>query len=349
MRPLNERAPNLPWVELAHLPTPIQRLNWSGSSAATVWAKRDDLTSPAYGGNKIRKLEYLLGRALARGDRAVLTFGAMGSNHVLATTRFCAQLGLDCVAVMSRQVMTSYLPANLAAVIRSGAVLHSCPKFSGVADAAKEAAQAYFDRHGSKPMLIPPGGSSDIGALGFVNAAFELDQQIKQGVLPEPDRIYIALGTMGSVVGLGLGLAALGRKTEIVAVKVVHDSVADPDTMRTLWEKANDTLCREISGFPLIDISAAHLTVREEFFGSGYALPTDEASVAVDSARRAGLRLETTYTGKTLAALARDATNVAEDQHYLFWDTANSRPLAPAAGVNTDGIDPEIVEYLRPA
>ena len=241
MRPLNERAPQLPWIELANLPTPVQRLDWPESSAAKLWAKRDDLTSPVYGGNKVRKLEYLLGRALARNHKAVLTFGAMGSNHVLATARFCEQLGLDCIAIMSRQAMTSYLPGNLAATIRSGAELHSCPRFRDIANAAKTAAQTYMDRHGSKPMLVPPGGSSEVGALGFVNAAFELDRQIEQGVLPEPDRIYVALGTMGSVVGLTLGLAALKRRTEVVAVKVVVDEVADPDTMR--FAVATDQRC----------------------------------------------------------------------------------------------------------
>lgn len=347
MRPLNDRAPGVPWIGLAHCPTPVQQLNWPLATKTAVWAKRDDLTSPLYGGNKVRKLEYLFGQALAENRTTVLTFGAVGSNHVLATARHAASVGLTCIAILSRQVSTPFLPANLAAMIRAGAVLRSCPHFSDIGDAARSEIETWSSAHGDRPMLIPPGGSSATGALGYVNAAFEIDLQIKHGLMPEPDAIYMALGTMGSVVGLGLGLAAAGRRCRIVAVKVVHDMVANVELLRDLWGKTNESLRHLIPGFPAIDLDDRRVEVREQYFGDAYAVPTPEGLTAIEKAARAGLRLEPTYTGKTMAALIDDAARVGKDRNLLFWNTANSRPLAPASGVNTDGIDEELRAYLQ--
>ena len=144
---------SLPWVSLTKLPTPITRRGWPGQPGQRFWIKRDDLSSPLYGGNKIRKLEFLLGRALAEDRKAVMTFGVAGSNHVLATARCSRKLGLDCIAILSRQPATSYLAANLAAVARSGARTCNYPDISDQATAfsAHEqvaVGQNFHDLHG---------------------------------------------------------------------------------------------------------------------------------------------------------------------------------------------------------
>ncbi|MCZ6537020.1 MAG: pyridoxal-phosphate dependent enzyme [Gammaproteobacteria bacterium] len=337
----------LPWVSLANLPTPITRRGWPGQPGKRIWIKRDDLSSPLYGGNKIRKLEFLLGRALAENRKAVMTFGVAGSNHVLATARCSKKLGLECIAILSRQPTTSYLAANLAAVARSGARTCDYPRIGELAMAAVTELRREKKETGVYPLVIPAGGSNATGATGFVSAAFELRRQIEQGLLAEPDFIYMAMGTTGSVAGLGLGLAAAGLDSLVIAVRVVDESVANPCVLESLWRRTVMRLRKYDENFPDLPFDPERFDIRQQYLGAGYARGTPAGLKAVAIGRKLGLKLEGTYTGKALAALNDDLLDQASAAKVLFWNTANSRALPPASGLDPTLLDAGLQKYIR--
>ena len=192
-------------MELAELPTPVERLkSVSEQVGADIWVKRDDLTSTVYGGNKVRKLEYLLGDALAGTHDSVITSGAAGSHHVLATGLFGAELGLSVSAVLMPQRYSPHAEEHLRAAtnlgidlrqVRSAATL--LPAVSMLATRMKLARRS--------PYVIAPGGSSVPGIIGWVEAGLELSRQIESNVLPEPAEIVAPMGTSGTVTGLAIG------------------------------------------------------------------------------------------------------------------------------------------------
>lgn len=311
-------AERLPHVRLGDYPTPVQRLDRLGEviGAPRLFVKRDDLSGRPYGGNKVRKLEFLLGRALECGADRVLTLGAAGSNHALATAIYSHRLGLECSSLLHQQPNARYVARNLLFAKRSGARLEPV---------TSDRVAARIRRHGAFP--IPMGGSSVLGTLGFVNAGFELASQMRRDELPAPERIYVALGTMGTAVGLTLGLRAAGHDTRIVAVRVVTERIANPARFRRLYRNANRLLRRLDPTFPLCPLDGVDL--RDEFFGGTYALFTPAGMRAVALAREhASLTLEGTYTGKTFAALLADLQDSSlRDAPVLFWNTVNSRPF----------------------
>lgn len=325
----------LPRVALAELPTPLEKL--AGIDADRVYVKRDDQSAPCYGGNKVRKLELLLGRAQADGVKTVVTFGAAGSNHALATAIFARRLGMDCVSMLVPQVNARSVRRNLLMAMKSGAELHHCAGRRGVALGLLRVQIARCLRDGRPPMIIPPGGSSALGAAAFVNAAFELKEQVDAGILPPPDCIYAASGTMGTVVGLLLGVCAAGLPARIIAVRVTGPPYTSPEKARKLFAETNALLCTADPTFPRIPFPVDQFELRDNFLGPGYAVYTPESVAAVQRARDcAGLRLEGTYTGKAFAALLADAAaGRLRDRTALFWNTYNGRDLNP----EVEGLD----------
>jgi 1-aminocyclopropane-1-carboxylate deaminase/D-cysteine desulfhydrase-like pyridoxal-dependent ACC family enzyme len=181
---------------------------------------------------------------------------------------------------------------------------------------------------GIEPFVIPFGGTVPRGTIGFVNAAFELAAQIERGEMPKPDVVYVPLGSMGTASGLAIGFAALGLPIHVIGVRVVPAEIASLDRARQIMKEALALLNESDPGFPRLVPESVGLHVREGFFGDGYAQPTAEAREAVDLAAAQGLRLETTYTGKALAAVVADArNNQLADKTVLFWNTYNSRPI----------------------
>jgi len=325
----------LPRAVLAELPTPVEKLE--GIDADSVYVKRDDQTAPYYGGNKVRKLELLLGRAEADGVKTVITFGAAGSNHALATAICARRLGMDCVSMLVPQVNARSVRRNLLMGMKSGAELHHYAGKRGVALGLIRVQIKRRLRDGRAPMIIPPGGSSALGAAAFVNAAFELKEQVDAGILPPPDCIYAASGTMGTVVGLLLGVCAAGLPACIIAVRVTAPPYTTPEKARKLFAKTNALLCAADPAFPRVPFPEDRFELRDDFLGPGYAVYTPESVAAVQCGRDcAGLRLEGAYTGKALAALLADAAAGAlRDRTALFWNTYNGRDLNP----EVEGLD----------
>jgi len=324
----------LPHVPLAELPTPVQRLDrLSERLGVELWAKRDDLCSPEYGGNKVRKFEHLLAAARDRGARSVITFGAVGSNHVTATALFARRLGLHCAAAVFPQPMSGYARENLRADQALGVRLAFVPSpLLTPAAALALWIRLRRDRDTSPPYLVAPGGSTPLGTVGMVAAACELAGQVRAGMIPEPDRLYVPLGSCGTAAGLAAGVAAAGLRTQVIAVRVVDRVLANAALTRRMARRTAALLRRALPGFPEGD-PAAPLRVRHEQFGRAYAHFTRAGQEAVRlAADEEGLALEGTYSGKALAALVADArAGALAGRTALFWITCNGQDLSALA------------------
>jgi 1-aminocyclopropane-1-carboxylate deaminase/D-cysteine desulfhydrase-like pyridoxal-dependent ACC family enzyme len=339
---------NLPFLTLAELPTPLDRADNLAAELGldTVWIKRDDLSGMLYGGNKVRKLEYLFADALAQNCDSVMTFGAVGSNHVLATSLYAKQLGLECYGILTEQPKTQYTGDTLRWHLLNGTHLVPVHGWQETLDTADRIER----EHGTgehKTYRITWGGSSWRGTVGFVNAAFELADQLTHA--QAPDKIYVACGTMGTAVGLALGLRLAQLPTVVEAIRVVPGRTVTEEHLCRLFDETIRKLNAIDDEIPLLEDPMANLNFRSEFLGDGYAERTPECVGAVElMGKTEGHRLETTYTGKGLAALIDDArSGRLKGQQVAFWNTYNSRPYPPAlADVDTNALPDELRRYL---
>ncbi len=321
-------AARLAKAPLATLPTPVDSVTFPGNvSYPPIAIKRDDISHPLYGGNKIRKLEYILQRARERGARRVATFGAAGSNHALATSLFAAELDLECTCFLGPQRPAPGIGRTLNMHRRLGT------EIVAIGDDADRLDTLRRYLHGRRCWVIPMGGSSWLGAVGFVNAGLELAAQVASGELDAPERVYIANGTMGSSAGLALGLALAGLPSELHAVRVTAERYASRNGFDRLLCKTLAMLRRLDPSVPAEAAKQVRLRWRDEFFAGGYAAADATTRDAVATARDAlGLSLEPTYTGKAMAALLHDlAAPDYRGERCLFWNTYNSRAL-PVTG-----------------
>lgn len=337
-------ASKLPKTVLADLPTPVAELPLAtalGHSQISI--KYDDQTGQLYGGNKVRKLEYLLQRADDRNAKRIATFGTVASNHALATSLYAKSMGLDCTCLLFHQSRTPNAPSVLNTHLQNETEL---VPFGGNRKEQVRTMRRYLrDRH---VWVIPAGGSSWLGVVGFVNGALELADQIASGEVCMPDRLYVANGTMGTAAGIALGLALAELPIEVHAIRVTHDFVASPPAMRRLMVKTATMLNRLDASIPSDLADRTRICFRDEFFAGGYAHKNDETVSAVDVAReQLGLTLETTYTGKAMAALLHDIElpELAE-RSMMFWNTYSSKPL-PAGSERPDDVSQLPDEFLR--
>lgn len=314
---------NFPYAPLCKLPTPIIPLTVFNREVSykKIYMKQDGLTGPLYGGNKIRKLEFLLGEALAENKDAVLTFGAIGSNHALATALYAGSLGLKAHLMLAPQHITPFVLKNLLLDYTAGPRFHLVKDFFHMDDGADKVCEKWKKKTGKLPYVIPPGGSSPVGTLGYVNAAFELKAQIEDGLLPEPDIIYLPLGTAGTAGGLILGLKAAGLKCRVRPVQVVDPDFTNKETLLVLIKETNKILHDQASDFPLYNKEDFDISICMEQFGEGYGIPTDRCRDAVTLlGKTEKIHLETTYSGKALAGLIAEAD---KNKTVLFWNTYN--------------------------
>lgn len=304
MRQLLERRPDLPFVELCELPTPVRELP---GLHERLWVKDDGLSAPRWGGNKPRKLEWILGDAKRRRKRTIVTFGGIGTNHGLATAIYAGEAGLDTTLFLVDQPLDEHVEAQLERIRRSGAEVHVTHTTPRTAVAA-----AWFMARRRGTYYLPPGGSSPAGTLGFVEAGLELAAQVERGELPEPATVWCALGSGGTAAGLLVGLRLAGLETRVRAV-LVNDRLrlTEPVLLRLARRTA-----RQIGADP----SLTGLDVVHGYLGAGYGHATPEAVDAVCRAREAAnLGLDPVYTGKTMAALLDRIP--AEEGPALYWHT----------------------------
>ena len=335
-----ELGKKLPYISLCDLPTPVAKLEHAGEELGLryLYIKRDDRSGTLYGGNKPRKLEFLLGDALRARAKKVLTFGGAGSNHALATALYARKLGMKSISMLTDQPNAHYVRNNLLMSYHAGAELHLCG--SGLESSLTVPAFRFHSgiqmlKHsllnGRFPRMIPAGGSLPLGIVGFVNAAFELRDQIENGEMPEPERIYVAAGTMGTSAGLLLGLRAAGLNCKVVAIRVVGEEFTNIQGMLDLIGRTNSLLHSFDPSFPAYEFTRNDIEIRHGFYGRQYAVFTDEAVEAVELMKQKEvIALEGTYTGKAFAALMDDAKhNKLKNTVMLFWNTSSSVDLSP--------------------
>ncbi len=335
-RPFDCRFPQLaarlPWQALADLPTALEAAPRFGAALGipSLLVKRDDLSGRPYGGNKVRKLEYLLGDALAGGCDAVLTFGAAGSNHALATAIYARQLGLDCHAVISDQVQTPWVADTLRWHLQLGTQLTPAASYAQMLETAATI-RAQHPGGAERLYEIPWGGSSPLGTLGFVAAGFEIAAQLADLGLEESARIYLACGTMGSVAGLLLGLYLADSDATVVGVPILPQERVTAPAVGALCKAAHQEMQQRDANVPSCPDLLSRLEFRSAFFGTGYAEATPEGLEAMQLARDlADLKVETTYTAKALACLIADArSGRLAGCTPVFWQTWNSQPKPP--------------------
>jgi D-cysteine desulfhydrase len=320
--PLVRRFPALaaiPRVVLGRFPTPLERAD---ALAPAFWVKRDDLTATPLGGNKVRALEFLLGGLRAR--EVVVTVGALGSTHVLATALYASRLGGRPVAFRWPQVM------NAVARMVAQRIEEVAPDGRIVAWIGEAYARAFGARiKGAR--WVPAGGSAPLGVLGHVNAALELADQIAAGGMPVPARIVVPLGSGGTAAGLLLGTRIAGLPVQVVGARVVPRLVANAWHVRRLAH-ATARLIERITGERMPHTMSATergFHVVHNVYGGGYGRDTDAADRAVARFREwSGTELDTTYGGKALGA----ALALAGGGPTVFWLTFDGRWLAHNGG-----------------
>lgn len=332
---------------LALLPTPVRGFSLrlpAGRRHLTV--KLDNLTGELYGGNKVRKLEYILHRARQKNCERIATFGTVASHHALATALYARNLGYPCICFLSHQLPTPAASETLRMHLKLGTAL---VRYGG--GYAKRLRILRQHLWGRNPWVVPSGGTSWLGAFGFVVAGIELAEQIAGGLLPEPDCLYVAAGTMGTAAGLALGLALAELKTEVHAVRVSDTFICNEDALRRILGKTARMMHRLDPTIPRNLAERASIRLRHEFFAGGYARTDDETEAAIRFAKdELDLQLEGTYTGKAMAAVIRDLSGAAaSNREFLFWNTYNSAPLPvdDVAPIDHNALPEEFLRYVR--
>jgi 1-aminocyclopropane-1-carboxylate deaminase/D-cysteine desulfhydrase-like pyridoxal-dependent ACC family enzyme len=329
----------LPHRDFGTYPTPIERLSGLEKELGLsgLFVKREDMSSDLYGGNKVRKLEFILGEALARKASHTVAFGYAGSNFTLATAVFARQAGIKPISLHLPQPNARYVAKNLLYQQLIGTELHELPNTAAIALGTLAISVRCLVTTGRLPYVIAAGGSSPIGVVGGMSGVFELKQQIDQGLMPMPDIIYVTIGSSGTAASLALGVRAIGMPTLVRGVRVSDLTYASFEKSRELADGAVRILARHEPSFKNMAITADNLQVVHGYLGDGYAHFSREGMAAVHLFKEAdGIELEGTYTGKTAAAMIDDArAGNLRGKTVLFWNSYNSVDIK----TKTKGVD----------
>lgn len=316
-------------------PTPIEPLAHLGRHLGIdLWVKRDDMLGLAGGGNKTRKLEYLVADALAQGCDTLVTVGAPQSNHCRLTLAAAAREGLKCRLILEERVARSYSPDalgnNLLFQLMGAEHIRTVP--AGADLAAELAAEAKaVGAAGGKAAIIVGGGSCPLGALGYAACAAEMSAQaIAEGLVF--DRLVVASGSAGTHAGLLAGIAAMSWSLPVLGVSVRRPSAEQEGNV---WKLACETAALMGTPAPLRD----SVVVDDGFVGAGYSLPTREMVEAVRlAATMEGLLLDPVYSGKAFAGLIGRARagGFRPGERVLFLHTGGAPSLHAFADVLRD-------------
>jgi len=309
----------LPRISLAHLPTPLEempRLREALGGGPRLLIKRDDQTGLATGGNKTRKLEFLVAEALAQGADTLITAGGMQSNHCRQTAAAAAKVGLRCVLVLSGDPLPrSQWNGNLLLDDLLGAEVHWAgdrDRRDAVMDEVAEALRAA----GARPYVIPVGGSVPTGAAGYVAAVEELAGQLAERG-ERVDRLVFASGSAGTHAGLLVGVKALGLD---VRVEGIND-----DKVGGLLEKIQALAAATAAQLGLdLSFSEEDFILHDTYGAPGYGVITDVEREAIHLlARTEGIITDPVYTGRALAGLIDLVRQrvYGPDETVLFWHT----------------------------
>lgn len=308
----------LPRVKIAHLPTkiePLPRLS-ANLGGPVLLCKRDDQTGLGFGGNKTRKLEYVLAQAQANGARTLITVGGIQSNHCRQTAALAARFGFDCILVLSGEEPAE-AGGNLLLDKLFGAEIVWTTR-----EKREETLTYVFDKawtEGRRPLLIPLGASNAVGVMGYYNAFEEfLEQDVKA------DWIVVASSSGGTQAGLVLGARKHNWQGKILGISIDH-SIAELQS--TVAQLANEAADRIQLPAKILD---REVLVNADYLGGGYAVMGDPEKEAIKLfARKEGILLDPVYTGRAAAGLIDLIRNgfFTQGETVLFWHTGGSPAL----------------------
>lgn len=309
-------------LDLGAFPTPLMHLPrlTEALQGPDLWIKRDDLSGLGMGGNKIRKLRYLMTEALDQGADVVMTTGAQQSNHARQTAGVAAHLGLDCVLVLGGETPESpqgnyLLDRFLGADVRWAGERPLMTALRAEAEALRDA--------GHRPYVIPYGGSNALGACGFVEGALELSLQAEAQDV-RFDAIVVASSSGGTQSGLIVGARALDWETRIVGISISDKAPTLQDRLTTLTSETIERL-----GLTLT-IDPETFIIVDDYLGGGYGVVGDLERKAIHRmARLESLLCDPVYTGRALGALV-DLIHQGifeEKNRILFWHTGGAPAL----------------------
>lgn len=324
-RPLLRRLARPPHcLDLADLPTPVERAAWWDEDGREVWVKRDDLSSELYGGGKVRKLELALANPPYDGVEPITSSGGLGSNHLVALALYLQRMNRRLHAIVFDQPMTEHVRQNLAVLASLDTTFWyvrqrwELPLTWGA---------YYAMRRREHGVYMTPGASTPLAALGFVNAGLELAAQIEAGELPKPGTIFITGGTGGACAGLSIGLAMAGISTHVRIVSAVEPALFNAGWLHMrLWETHRELVKHGWSGpgvRTLLRKAGVRWSTDHAQVGDCYGAPTAEGRRIAMRAAEHGLHLDPTYTSKCAAALSRWRGRGP----VLFWTTHASNDL----------------------
>ena len=292
---------NFSRVDLCHQPTPLEEMPRLSAAldGPKFWIKRDDCTGLATGGNKTRKLEFLLADALQQGADMLVTQGAVQSNHVRQTAAAACKFGLDCHALLERRVPDQAADYETTGNVLFDHIFGTTIEFRPPGldmNAEARAVTEKFAANGRKPYFIPGGGSNEIGALGYVSCAYEMLAQFDaQGL--DVGWIVLASGSAGTHAGLLAGLHAAGSDIPVMGI-----SVRQPrERQIAAVHKLAAATAAQLTDTPL---SLEKTLIDDGYVGAGYGLPTEGTIAAINLiARKEGVLLDPVYSAKGLAGM----------------------------------------------
>lgn len=331
-----ELLKRLPKAELGFFPTPLYRLNrLSAELDVNLYIKRDDFTGMnLFGGNKVRKLEYLMGDALAQGCEYVFTFGATQSNHAMQTVSACRRCGLKPVLYLVAIVKPDEddIRSNLLLNKLMGAEIHIVELAEGETEAEADARsvelarahQKRLEAEGHKCYEVPVGGASPIGSVGFIEGFVEFAEQA-EAMQMHPDVIFHATGTGGTMAGLAAGKVLTGSDPTIISVNASFKDEGYPERTAGL---ANESL--ELIGAACRVEATRDIHTDLNYYLPGYEIPNEAATEAIRLlAEKEGLFIDPVYTGKAFAGMLDyiRSGKTPQGSNVVFWHTGGATAL----------------------
>ncbi|MEM8572683.1 MAG: D-cysteine desulfhydrase [Pseudomonadota bacterium] len=325
---LERTLDTFPRVRFAHLPTPLEPMDRLSEmlGGPRIWVKRDDCTGLSSGGNKTRKLEFLMADALASDASCVITQGATQSNHARQTAAACAKFGLACHIILEDRTGSKdpnyNLNGNVLLDQLHGATISKRPGGADMAAEMELLAEA-LQRKGERPYIIPGGGSNPVGALGYVNCAAELTKQA-QSIGIEIDALVHATGSSGTQAGLVAGLASMESQTHLLGIGVRAPKEKQEAMVHQLAVATADYLGNGVR------VPKESVRANCDYVGPGYGFPTDGMRSAIKTlAEMEGLLFDPVYSGKGLDGLIDQVRRGCFDgmTNVVFLHTGGSAAL----------------------
>ncbi len=316
---------NNPRKHLGYLPTPLIRLSnlEQHFDGLRLYMKRDDQTGLGFGGNKTRKLEFLIGDALDQGADCLITAGAAQSNHCRQTAAAAAASGLECHLALGGH-RPDKITGNLLLDKLFNAQIHWSGNLRKGENIPKICAQ--LEKAGKKPYIIPYGGSNVIGALGFVAAMFELESQLEAAAI-DIDHIFFASSSGGTHSGMLVGKKLLNRSYALNGINIDKDEVFGMELVEYILKLAGDTA--QYIGED-ITFTASDIDLNDDYLGAGYGIVGKLEREAINLiAQHEGILLDPVYTGRAMGGLLDMIRQriFSKDTSILFWHTGGSPAL----------------------